>query len=341
MSLSSTTIRAPIDLSSSSSAYTDLNALSQLKQKARTDKDAALPEVARQFEAVMIAMLIKNMRQASIGDAYFDSSAMDNYKSMYDQQLSMELSKGKGIGLADSIVRQLQQRPSSDNADDQTLAGELTLPSRRRFDLPSPSSQALPLLQTFTPAGLSQGVDLTQQGTSDSDTQATVSGTTQHNLAAPDISTPEKFVNNLWDMAEKSAKELGVKPEVLLAQAALETGWGKHMIKDASKNSHNLFNIKADSRWDGDKIEKVSLEYENNIAVNRHSYFRAYDNLQQSFDDYVNFIQSNPRYKKALEKPEDSAQYLHLIHQAGYATDPQYADKILQVMSKINRNLKT
>jgi len=151
-----------------------------------------------------------------------------------------------------------------------------------------------------------------------------------------DLSTPENFVNHLWPLAEKSAIKLGVAPEVLLAQAALETGWGQSIIKQGSQSSHNLFNIKADPRWDGDKVEKLSLEYEKGIAVSKKSFFRAYDDLQKSFDDYVDFIQNNPRYQKALDAAENPERYLHEIHRAGYATDPKYADKIIRIMHRMN-----
>ncbi len=147
------------------------------------------------------------------------------------------------------------------------------------------------------------------------------------------FTSPKEFVEKLWPMAEKAARDLGVNTELLLSQAALETGWGQSIVKNSQTNSYNLFNIKADSRWHGERINKLSLEYENNKTVNKNSYFRVYESLQDSFNDYVNFIKSNPRYEKAVQNTNNPEQYLHGIHKAGYATDPEYVEKIIKVMN--------
>ncbi len=351
-------------------SYTDLNALTNLKSQARDDKNKALPEVAKQFESILIGMMIKTMRESSMGDDLFGSSAGDSYQGMHDQQLALELSKGKGFGLADSIVAQLQK-------EDRTLSGDelattmakadgaiFNMPNRKNFYIPvkmkiEEASKTLPLINLKNDEVTS--VDLTQnegktaeqndnpvdnktinKAENKQDTnlntplEANLTESTKQVEKTLDISSPENFVKNLLPLAENAAKRIGVNPEVLVAQAALETGWGKSIIKTSVSNSFNLFNIKADSRWDGDKIEKISLEYEKGMAVNKKSAFRAYDSLQQSFDDYANFIQNNPRYDKALKAAADPEQYLHEVHKAGYATDPKYAEKIIRVMNSSN-----
>ena len=326
-------------------SYTDLNALTKLKTQARDNQDEALPEVAKQFESVLIAMLIKTMRQSTMSeDSLFSSSAGDNYQSMHDQQLSLELAKGKGIGLADSIIRQLKkdkQVITSPLTNDQFAIEKLNsekdvknlkLPQRRSFDY---AIQKMKSVIASIDDGTEKTTNILEKAsefisTSNSSSEKNKS---EHNDLELDLTTPERFVQSLWPMAEKSAKELGLKPEVLLAQAALETGWGQSIIQNSASSSFNLFNIKADSRWEGNKMQTSSLEYEQGTAVNRKSSFRAYDNVQQSFDDYVNFIQNNPRYQSALEVTSNPVQYLHEIHQAGYATDPNYADKIIRVMN--------
>jgi len=330
----------------SSNIYTDVNGLSGLKVQARADQDKALPEVARQFESIFIAMMIKSMRQASFGDPLINSSSIDTLRGMYDQQMSIELSKGDGIGIAESIVRQLSKNKTM-TADEIMEINEkhgLTLPSAKYFpnyyggkNLP-PDNQVDKSVQNQQDEKIAKAlvqINKNQQKIINKQSHQAI----DRNLT---FESPEEFVNALWPMAEKSAQKLGVKPEVLLSQAALETGWGKAVIKNSQGSSFNLFNIKADNRWEGNKIAKVSLEYENGIAVNRNSYFRSYDNLQQSFDDYVKFIQNNPRYQKALEHVDNSEQYLHGIQKAGYATDPEYANKILRVMNSdtIQQNVK-
>jgi len=294
---------------STADVYTDLQGLQKLKTSARKDAQAALPEVARQFEAVMISMMIKNMRKTGMEDPIFKSQAMDSYRDMYDQQLSMELSKGQGIGLAQSIVQQMQHQIGNNGTDPDVRQNvQLSLPQRRQF----PDHYSVPV-----------------------------------NVQAPqrmddsDVSTPEQFVQKLWPMAEKAAEKLGVTPEIILSQAALETGWGKHVITEGKKSSFNLFNIKADQNWQGKRMEKTSMEYIHGKPMQQKSDFRAYHSFAQSFADYADFIQNNPRYKM---KPEQSlhrsirtviqdSDYINTLHKAGYATDPDYSNKVLRVLN--------
>jgi len=326
--------------------YTDVNGLSGLKAQAREDQDKALPEVARQFESIFISMMIKSMRQDGMEDPLLDSSSTDTFRGMYDQQMSIELSKGDGIGIAESIVRQLSKN--------KTMSPEAIQELHSKSELPLPQAKIFPDYYGGKELPLANIVENNKETTQNENISKALleinkkrnemvkeqnSQTIDRNLT---FESPQDFVNTLWPLAEKSAQKLGIKPEVLLSQAALETGWGKAIIKNSQGTSFNLFNIKADKRWDGDKIAKISLEYEQGTPVNRKSYFRAYDNLQQSFDDYVKFIQNNPRYQKALENVSDSERYLHDIQKAGYATDPEYANKILRVMNSdtIQQNIK-
>jgi flagellar protein FlgJ len=303
--------------------YTDLNGLQNLKASARKNAKNALPEVARQFEAVMISMMIKNLRKTGMEDPIFKSQAMDSYRDMYDQQLGMELSKGQGIGFAKTIVEQMQYQASQQSPEQESKTTEeqvdsFILPVRRRFADPYAVKQTPEATQT-PPAN-----------------------------SAINFSSPEEFVSTLWPMAEKAAQQLGVSTEVIISQAALETGWGKYVISDDKKSSFNLFNIKADKNWSGDKIEKVSDEFirgteKNMKRVQQKSDFRAYASYEQSFADYVSFIKNNSRYSSfsnknstELNKMEQSLHdksYVKGIHDAGYATDPNYAEKILRVLN--------
>jgi flagellar protein FlgJ len=126
---------------------------------------------------------------------------------------------------------------------------------------------------------------------------------------------------------------MGLSPEALLAQAALETGWGRHvMSRNGGGSSHNLFGIKADSSWDGDRVRQTTLEFKDGVALKTKAAFRAYDSYGQSLSDYVRFIQSNPRYSRALEAVGDERRYFRELQRAGYATDPNYAEKIEQIL---------
>ena len=114
----------------------------------------------------------------------------------------------------------------------------------------------------------------------------------------------------------------------------METGWGKHIIKDKNgDSSFNLFNVKAHRDWDGEKAAQSTLEFEQGVAVRKVEPFRVYNNFSEAFDDFVNFLKSNNRYQPALESVKDSEQFLHSLQKAGYATDPSYADKIINILN--------
>ena len=134
-------------------------------------------------------------------------------------------------------------------------------------------------------------------------------------------------------IAEKVAGELGVDPKVLLAQAALETGWGKHVIQQGSDSSYNLFNIKADSRWQGEQVQVSTLEYRDGVAQREQAAFRSYGSYEESFNDYVSFLKNSPRYQNALQQAANPFAYVDALQQAGYATDPEYSNKISRIYS--------
>ncbi|WP_158892984.1 MULTISPECIES: flagellar assembly peptidoglycan hydrolase FlgJ [unclassified Pseudomonas] len=144
--------------------------------------------------------------------------------------------------------------------------------------------------------------------------------------------TRQEFVDTMLPMAQEAAKKIGVDAHYLVAQAALETGWGKSIIRERDgSTSNNLFGIKAHSSWSGDVATTLTTEYRNGKASKEAADFRSYDSFKQSFDDYVSFLQSNDRYGKALAKGGDSSQFMHELQRAGYASDPQYARKVTQI----------
>jgi flagellar protein FlgJ len=153
------------------------------------------------------------------------------------------------------------------------------------------------------------------------------------NKATVPADSPQQFILGLWPAAEQAASRIGLPPEALLAQAALETGWGQHVMSTGDgRSSNNLFGIKADPRWDGERVRRITLEYEDGVAVQRRESFRAYESVDESFQDYIDFLKNNPRYLDALTKTHDIRAYFQALQQAGYATDPRYADKILSLL---------
>jgi peptidoglycan hydrolase FlgJ len=152
---------------------------------------------------------------------------------------------------------------------------------------------------------------------------------------APELNfdSPEAFIESLLPYARKAAEMLGTSPRVLIAQAALETGWGQFVISDKEgKNSFNLFNIKSDQRWDGSEVAKQTLEFEQGVAVKKVENFRSYESYEQSFMDYADFVKNSERYQGAVSQASDEAKYIEALHQAGYATDPHYSDKVKSIM---------
>lgn len=303
-------------------SFFDLNNLNSLRQdalKSAGDGDAskqALKKAAQQFESIFTQMLLTSMRKANEAfedkDSPFNSSSVKFYRDMHDQQMALELSNKGSLGLADLIVQQLSPQKDGYMPSSVIRTGAEIQSDR----LASGNTQ-----QTNT----SEKPELKE---------VTVQEAAQPKQADPQaFDSPEEFINTLWSYAKSAAEKIGLNPAVMVAQAALETGWGKHVIaKPDGNSSFNLFNIKADSRWTGDSASKMTLEFEQGLPVKKQANFRAYESLKDSFSDYVNFLQSNPRYEEALKKVSKPSEYLDALQQAGYATDPNYANKIKNVL---------
>lgn len=291
---------------STAAVFNDQNGMARLRRDAQTPSPETVRKVAQQFEALFIQMMLKNMRDTGVGDELFGSDQEKLYRDMFDQQLSVNLSEKGALGLADLLVRQLTRTPGggSDASASATHSEPVHAAAAPRFVSPSPAPGAV---TAAVPEQKASSVE-------------------------PPIETPEDFLRVLAPHAEEAARELGVSPRVLLAQAALETGWGRHVMRAADGgSSHNLFGIKADARWSGDRVVAETLEYEDGIAVKRRETFRAYSSYADSFADYAAFLRASPRYGAALAEGADGAAYLQRLQQAGYATDPEYASKISRI----------
>ncbi|QPK03691.1 flagellar assembly peptidoglycan hydrolase FlgJ [Vibrio kanaloae] len=290
----------------------DIGSLDRLRQQAVNGEEGsekeALTAAAKQFESIFTSMLFKSMRDAnsSFKSDMLNSQNEQFYRQMQDDQMASELSASGSLGLADMIVAQLSAGQASDAAEDKVRS--------EGFDTS---------LQRPQYSGRSE--DRISEVQSASAVKQPVS-----------FDSPESFVTSMKPYAEKAASALGVDSSLLLAQAALETGWGSKMIKNSLGNSNNLFNIKADRSWKGDKVATQTLEFHGKTAVKESASFRSYSNFEDSFNDYVKFLNENPRYETALQHQGNSENFIKGIHQAGYATDPNYADKVLRVKAKID-----
>jgi len=281
---------------------TDFAQFAGLRAAAKRNDPQALHAAARQFEALFTQMLLKEARQTKFGDDLTGEQG-DLYKDMFDQQMALHMASGKGLGLADMLVRQL---------------GGLHGGAAQAASAAAPAA-AGGTSAAAAAAGAAAGATGAGGGS------AALPGTDWKPKNAQD------FVDTIRPHAEKAAAELGVPARALIAQAALETGWGQHMGKQGDGSSGlNLFGVKAQSGWSGASHSQLTAEFENGQWSSQQADFRSYGSVGAAFDDYVKFLKENPRYADVL-KSGDVQGFAHGLQKAGYATDPHYAQKLMKV----------
>ncbi|MEB6336512.1 flagellar assembly peptidoglycan hydrolase FlgJ [Serratia rhizosphaerae] len=293
------------DVTSMAGAAYDAQALNGLKSAAAADPQGNLKQVARQVEGMFVQMMLKSMRAALPKDGMLSSDQTRLYTSLYDQQIAQQLSQ-KGLGLADMMVRQLGSagRPPSETAGTVPMAldGD-RLQALPRQALEQLVRRALPPMPSVpgNPAPLNNG----------------------------------NFVARLSTPARLASQQSGIPHQLIVAQAALESGWGRREIPAADGSpSHNLFGIKAGSGWRGPVTEITTTEFEQGAAKKIKARFRVYGSYVEAIADYIKLLTGNPRYAgvAAARTPEQAA---HALQQAGYATDPHYARKLVSVIAQM------
>lgn len=317
----------------------DANSLTSLKKSAKENSPEAIKGVAKQFEAVFINMMLKSMRDATPQDGLFNSEQSKLYTSMFDQQLSQKLANGKGIGLADVLVKQLS-KASSAPAD--LLAGE-------GGDNPPITSRALGLNRNGVSLAAYGPINSTNSSSQYSKVQSILHKASEiFNDAeetgveiASSVGSAVKdaaaaFSNKMASYARQASNATGLPAHFMMGQAALETGWGKREIKGPDGTpSNNLFGIKATGNWTGKVVSAVTTEYINGEKQIRVEKFRAYDSYADSFKDFANMITNSPRYQNVVNNLSSPTNYAEAMAKAGYATDPDYAKKLASVIKKI------
>ncbi len=258
------------------SYYADFSGLEGLKAGARSQQPDAVRETARQFESLLTRMMLKSMREASMGQSLGDSEETSFYQDMYDQQLAVQISKGEGLGLASRLMEQLVR------------------------------------------SGAVRG-DSTQV------TQAT-------------DAERMNFVAQLRPLATQAAAQLGVAPEAVIAHAALETGWGKHLPATDSGSSFNLFGVKA-TAGSGPAAQAMTSEYIDGQPAQLPQDFRRYDSLQAGMADYTSILSGLGRYASALNTGSDVQAFASGLQRGGYATDPRYAEKLVATAHSVRHYL--
>lgn len=357
-----------------SATYTDLNRLAQLKVGG--DNKANIKKAAQEFEAMFINEMLKSMRSANevfSKDNPFESNDTKTFQEMHDQQLSVTLARGKGVGLADVLMRQLapqktpranpfakvnggetahwptaakaapaQAQASTAARDDSGLLNQRRLALTPKLvdrlsaglqpDAAQPASNE-PLAAQDWLAAQSYPAPPERPLHSDNDKSAALA---ELRPGKKIFNSRQDFIDTLLPMAEEAARTIGVDARYLVAQAALETGWGRSMImRGDGSSSHNLFGIKSHG-WQGESAKVTTTEYHEGRPVQEAASFRVYNSFAQSFKDYVSFLKTNGRYQDALAAADKPDEYVRKLQQAGYATDPQYARKISQIARQLD-----
>jgi flagellar protein FlgJ len=313
--------------------FTDFAALTRLKAAARMDKRASTSTVARQFETLFTQMMLKSMRSASLGSGILDSEQSKQYRDLADSQLAMSLStRGNGLGIAKMLERQLLGHDVKDAAA--TPHALNPLPGRpaamQKLDGADASSPTAQPSITDDAKTLRNGLHPVWHAALTAIDSASNGTVGKIGKALPANAT--EFVKTMLPAAQAAADKLGVSVRAVLAHAALETGWGRHMPRAANgASSNNLFGIKAGSGWDGAKARVSTTEYENGVAVRRVDSFRAYASPTAAFNDYADLIAGNPRYSAALGHGDNVKGYAAALQRGGYATDPSYAAKLAHI----------
>lgn len=312
----------------SSKLAIDSKSLDHLHVMAKKDPDEALRKAAQQFEALFLNMMLKSMREATPKDGIFDSQQTEFYTQMYDQQLTQHLS-GKGIGIANMMVQQLARANQSNAAQPQAGLAAMNgagLPAVVRDG--HPNDKADQLWQSVNNT-VKSVLPIDDAGKLDRE----ITGIASVDAVSKKISNHSmEFIDRLLPHAKAASQAVGIPAQFMLAQAALESGWGKHEIRRADNSpSYNLFGIKAGANWKGDVVETVTTEFINGAPQKVVEKFRAYSSYAESFSDYAKLLSDNPRYAKVLNASEPST-FAFGLQRAGYATDPMYAEKLLRIM---------
>ena len=287
----------------SGSLAVSAQSLDKLRMQAKQSPDQALKLVAQQFETVFMNMMLKSMREATPQDGMFDNEQTKMFTGMLDQQLAQNISS-RGVGLADIMIKQLSRSASTDVTQ-----------TRAESVLATPGHTAIAMSVPYS--------DSFVKGINNSPSQPTP--------------LQQDFVRRMTPHAVQASQETGVPTHLVMGQAALESGWGRREIRlSDGRTSFNLFGIKAGGNWNGKVAEVVTTEYHNGIASKQVEKFRAYSSYTEAFSDYAHLLRDNPRYAQVLQSGQGNPELAHALQQAGYATDPDYANKLVKVMNRIN-----
>ncbi|MCM2130403.1 flagellar assembly peptidoglycan hydrolase FlgJ [Larsenimonas rhizosphaerae] len=318
----------------------DVQGVSRLKFTARQDQQEGLKQTARQFEAMLMQMMLKGMRDTVPESGLLGSNQTKMYQSMMDQQWAQTMS-GQGIGIADMLIKQLGGKdvPAVNDASPEALHASQPLVAGIPVGTPGELKQEW-IRDNRQARDTTSSGDWFKAQVLVAEQAETRVVTPARSADASSLPTHvQAFIDKVGAAAERISAVAGVSSRLIVAQAALETGWGRHEIAaaDGSK-SHNLFNIKATSGWQGERADVMTTEYAGKEAYRMKDGFRVYHSYEQSFQDYARLLTENSRYDGVVAAESDEAAAWQLQN-SGYATDPQYARKLISIMSQLPEHL--
>lgn len=300
-----------------------------LKARATSGDPTALRSAARQFESLLVAQMLKTMRETRFSeedDPMTGGDGVKLYRELLDQQWAAQLAGGRGLGFADMMVKAMESRGISAVAE---AAADLSLP------------QTVPLQVTSAQVAAEKTVPPVAQDDAIRFAGAQSAATNAPAVTAPTLAAGEsaanrkqQFLNTMKPHADAAAAATGVPARFILAHAALESGWGQREIRDDQGTaSHNLFGIKAGGKWDGAAVQTTTTEYRQGMPMKLVQSFRAYDDYSAGFTDYANLLKS--RYGAAAQSGADESVFAQGLAAGGYATDPAYAGKLKAVIASV------
>ncbi len=298
----------------------DVASAQDLRAQFKKDPQQGLKAAAQQFETLFLQMVMKSMRDTTAQDGILDSDQTRFYNGLLDQQMAQNIAtSGKGVGFARLIEQQLGRNMVS--AEGQA---NLNAPANAAGNsLPLTAADVRHLQYTPVPSSLP-----TSAAYNTINTTASNSG-----VVADAPASSKEFVNRVWPNAVEASRSTGIPPQFLVAQAALESGWGRSEIrKSDGSSSYNLFGIKAGKNWTGATVDATTTEYVDGQAQQKVEKFRAYGSYDEAFRDYASLLRNNPRYGGVIGS-QDGAEFAKGLQRAGYASDPAYADKLSRIIN--------
>ncbi|RKP45388.1 flagellar assembly peptidoglycan hydrolase FlgJ [Pararobbsia silviterrae] len=305
----------------------DTNGFAAMRTQVQNSPLAGAKLAARQFDATFIQMMLKSMQDATPSKGLLDSEAGNQYMSMLDQQLAQQLST-RGIGVADALLGQLLRNQGMQVGPDGQLMSNDANGTTSASGAINTNAMLNMLAQSAYASAHAQGQSLAQNGqdfnADDSD------------VGYDGDDRKQAFVNKLGSAARTASAASGIPARFILSHAALESGWGRHEIREADgSTSHNVFGIKAGKNWTGRTVMAMTTEYVDGVAQKVRAKFRAYDSYDDAMVDYANLLRSNPRYADTVASSHDAVGFANGLQRAGYATDPAYAKKLVRIMNQM------